>query len=66
MVVQELEGLNPTADPINSPAFSGRWALLYTAPIDGKSSQTTHYLIDVGNSDYSFVSHLDASTWRHV
>jgi hypothetical protein len=36
--LQELEGQNPTADPINSPALSGRWALLYTAPVDGKVS----------------------------
>ncbi|KAG0613090.1 hypothetical protein M758_6G075900 [Ceratodon purpureus] len=34
----ELEGQNPTADPINSPALSGRWALLYTAPIDERTS----------------------------
>jgi hypothetical protein len=34
--MQELEVQNPTADPINSPLFSGRWALLYTAAVDGE------------------------------
>lgn len=34
----DLEAYNPTADPINSPAISGCWALLYTAPIDEKTS----------------------------
>lgn len=33
--MQELEVQNPTADPINSPLFSGNWALLYTAAING-------------------------------
>jgi hypothetical protein len=36
--MQELEVQNPTADPINSPLFSGRWALLYTAAINEKKS----------------------------
>jgi len=37
-LLEELEVQNPTADPINSPLFSGRWALLYTAAIDEKKS----------------------------
>ncbi|XP_024369799.1 probable plastid-lipid-associated protein 4, chloroplastic isoform X1 [Physcomitrium patens] len=37
-LLQELESQNPTIDPVNSPLFSGRWALLYTAPVDEKTS----------------------------
>ncbi|KAL3684321.1 hypothetical protein R1sor_002343 [Riccia sorocarpa] len=36
--LEELESLNPTSDPVNSPLFSGRWALLYTAPVDEETA----------------------------
>ena len=28
--IGELEALNPTANPVDTPLVSGRWALLYT------------------------------------
>ncbi|KAL2652512.1 hypothetical protein R1flu_020640 [Riccia fluitans] len=36
--LEELEALNPASDPVNSPLFSGRWALLYTSPVDEKTA----------------------------
>ncbi|CAM6105059.1 unnamed protein product [Calypogeia fissa] len=37
-LIEKLEVLNLTQDPINSPLFSGRYALLYTAPVDEKTA----------------------------
>lgn len=33
-MINELENVNPTKDPIYSPFLSGYWSLLYTAPVD--------------------------------
>ncbi|XP_024542843.1 plastid lipid-associated protein 3, chloroplastic isoform X2 [Selaginella moellendorffii] len=33
-LVEELERMNPTENPVNSHLLSGTWALLYTAPLN--------------------------------
>jgi hypothetical protein len=29
-IVQQLEGLNPTKEPLKSPLLNGKWKLIYT------------------------------------
>lgn len=36
--ILQLEDMNTTRNPVQSPLLSGHWSLLYTAPIDEKTS----------------------------